>query len=402
MPARARVNLPSAWLPSVAAWPAPSARARRFAWGLVAAIAVLVLVRLAAYWALARPFGGLAQAMCRMDCNWYVHAARHGYDRAPFGNAHGDAADWAFFPLYVLLMRGVSAATGLGFAAGGVAVSSLCFGAFLFVSTFYRMRTRPEGSVAGWMLFAACYPFGVYFSAPYTESLYLFLSAGALLALRKGDALGAGAWSALLSATRPTGIVMTPLIAWECARREWRAASPGGRDWRDTLARALPPVALAPLGLFGFMAFLYWRTGDALAFSHVQIAWDRAPGNPLVNLVDGFRAWDWANLRDLGRPQSQSYCAAWAVLGFAAGAWLAWRRRYGEAFLCLAPLLMALGTGLYSMPRYLSGSAVFLFAAFDFLDSGWRRPWRWAVCGVLLVLQMLLVVAWYELAWFLM
>jgi hypothetical protein len=110
-------------------------------------------------------------------------------------------------------------------------------------------------------------------------------------------------------------------------------------------------LVLAPAGLLAFMAFLYWRTGDALAFAHIQRGWDRALGNPF-----GF-VWDGLDPRPKGWFTDLQAMALVTIAGFVMCGVLAWQRRYGMAVFCAVAMLAGLSSGLVSMPRFVAGLA---------------------------------------------
>ena len=167
-----------------------------------------------------------------------------------------------------------------------------------------------------------------------------------------------------LTATRPPGIL---LAAWIGLDRLWQARSAGSLP---AALRRMAPAAIAPLGLLAFMVFLYFRTGDPLAFQHIQTGWQRTGRNPLAVLADALSGLDLAHPR-LG----PLYLLGWAVLGLAAAAWLAVRRRFAEAWLCGMTVAMSLASGsLFSMPRYVAASPVFLLAVADLLALVRRPP----------------------------
>jgi hypothetical protein len=123
---------------------------------------------------------------------------------------------------------------------------------------------------------------------------------------------------------------------------------------RADQATALLALAVAPLGLAVFMAYLYWVTGDALAFMHIQIAWGRSLQFPLVVLISGFQEAGW-----------DIYYAICALAGLSMSVWL-FREGHIEVALFLAvTLLIPLATGLDSMPRFLFWQFPFVFGMLE-------------------------------------
>ncbi len=364
--------------------------ARAWFWRTACIACGLIGARLLIYALLAR--FDLARALCQWDCNWYVSIAQHGYDAAPHLVDGWWQANWAFFPLYPLLVRGLDALAGTDPKFAGLLVSTACCLAFVALGARYRRITRGEASPWPWLLAICAWPFGFYFHAAYSEALYAALATAALLALAEGRPLAAGIAAAFLTATRPTGIL---LAAWIGLDRLWQALRAGTPS---RIPRLLLPAAIAPLGLLAYMAFLYWRTGDPLAFLHIQTAWQRTARNPLSVLVDELRSFDPAHPR-----AGPFYLAGWAVLGLAAAACLLVRRRFAEAWLCGMTILMALTSGtLFSMPRYVTTNPGFLFAVADLLAMLRSPRLRAVVLIGMAALQVVLVLFWYRGAAFLL
>jgi hypothetical protein len=229
---------------------------------------------------LTHPFGGAGEdvlsPLARWDAKWFLEIARDGYE---------GGLDVAFFPLYPLLVR----ALVLPYPSEGAllvsayAVSLGCFLAALWL--LHRLVElelgRDVATASVWLL--ALFPAAVYFSAPYSESLFLLVSVGAFYAARTGRWAWAGALAAAASATRSAGLVLlVPLaVMW----LESRPRRPGALAW----------LALAPLGVALYALYLGLDHGDALAFVDAQEAWHRDFAGPFVGAWDGaLAAWDGA------------------------------------------------------------------------------------------------------------
>ena len=59
----------------------------------------------------------------------------------------------------------------------------------------------------------AAYPFAVFFSAPYTESLFLLGCLGAIYHFRRDELVAAAAWGLLVGLTRPNGCFLSIVLA---------------------------------------------------------------------------------------------------------------------------------------------------------------------------------------------
>src|SRR3954447_10432795 len=229
-----------------------------------------------------RPFGpagnALVAPLARWDSVWYLAIANDGYPA-------DDPRRAAFFPLYPLLVRAADAVVGRAVIAGAL-VSLACF---TVAPVLLHRRTEielgaPAASEAVWAL--ALFPGAVFFSAVYSEALYLALSIGCLYAARTGRWAWAGTAGALGAATRSTGVVLVvPLaIMW--------LARPGGGRRR---ARDAAWIGLVPLGLAAFCGTLALGGGDALAPFHVQDIWYRHFAGPFAGVWGG-AAGGWGGL----------------------------------------------------------------------------------------------------------
>lgn len=358
---------------------------------------LLGVLKFAVYWVSAWHFGGLPRAICRWDCGWYLSIASHGYQSAPFDRIVPGQANWAFFPLYPLLVRAVAAVIAAPQAAG-VAASGFCALGLAAACTWYARRTRPDSPVWLWPLLLAAWPFGFYWQAIYTESLYGLLAVFALSALRREQLLAAAVLTGLLSATRPTGILLSVWVAGCSVARGLRRFRTTPRpDMLRLAADVLLPASVAPLGLAAYGAFLGWKLGDPLAFSHVvQVAWHRSLGNPLVNLAASLHVSQWATPAFWSQPPGTVLDGAAALAGLGAGSMLAWRRRYAESFFLTATVVLALCAGVVSMLRYVGANPVFALALGDLLLMLHGRRLTGAVLVAMAAVQLVLLIVWFH------
>jgi hypothetical protein len=219
----------------------------------------------------------------RWDAVWYVAVAQHGYD---------GGASSAFFPLYPLLMR----------VGGALVASTLLAGALLSFAAFvaalallHRLAVLELGERAAGAAVAltAVFPMSFFFSAAYSEALFLALSLGAVLAAREGRWAWAGVAGALAATTRSAGvIVLVPLAVLYLygPRADGPGALRGGRVSRDALWLALVPAGLAVVLAYHGLAW-----GDALAPLRAQDVWHRHFAGPFGGAWDGtVAAWDGA------------------------------------------------------------------------------------------------------------
>lgn len=225
-------------------------------------------------------FGGGEHAwdvLASWDGWWYQQIAEHGYDPAlrPVPGATGlitlEGNSAAFFPLYPTLMRLVSECTGLGLYGAGMTVSVIA--SFAAALGIHAVTTRLGGPRAGLVaagLWAVWPGSGTEWSG-YSESLYTALAAWACHAVMTRRWLTAGLLTCAAGLCRPTAVALVAALALAAVltlRRRRKAWHPDGP--RPGVRRPLAAVAIAPLGLFCYLAWVNYRMGDINGYSKLQ------------------------------------------------------------------------------------------------------------------------------------
>ncbi|HEV2819732.1 MAG TPA: mannosyltransferase family protein, partial [Solirubrobacteraceae bacterium] len=174
-----------------------------------------------------------------------------------------------------------------------IAVSLGCLAVALYL--LHRLTALDFGRAvaATTVTLLALSPAAFFLSAVYSESLFLVLSVGAVLAARTDRWWTAGALGALAACTRSAGVLLVvPLAlmylygprgvgAWE-AHGGRVALSPRFPLRPDALA-----LALVPLGLLAYCLALALSGQDPLGPFVAQEAWLRAFAGPFVGAWDG-------------------------------------------------------------------------------------------------------------------
>jgi hypothetical protein len=100
--------------------------------------------------------------------------------------------------------------------------------------------------------------------------LFLLLTSGAFLAMRRQRWWLAGILAMLAATTRPAGLFLGVIYLWELwASRESVTAA------RQRIWLRLLPILLIPLGLIGYCIYCWMTYGDPIAFVMVQSHWAR-------------------------------------------------------------------------------------------------------------------------------
>jgi hypothetical protein len=199
--------------------------------------------------------------LARWDAYWYLDIATRGYH---WNGNPIEQQNVVFFPLLPLLMRVGGAAIGGHPLIAGLGVSLTAF--LLALCYFWRWSADRLGAeratAAVWLLSA--FPLALFFSAVYTESLYLLIAVAACYHAERRQFARSAMFGLMGGLVRPNGVLLAvPLacIAWI------RSGGDGHRVARS--ATVLAPV----LGLGCYSAYLACQTGDGFAWLSDQAAW---------------------------------------------------------------------------------------------------------------------------------
>ncbi len=245
----------------------------------------------------------LAAPAARWDSAWYLVIAHFGY-RPDLGVY--TASRTAFFPLYPLGLRAI-AWFGVPPVLAGVLLSVAAFALALYgihrLTTLELTRT-PGHALTGdriadaarlAAMLTAFAPMAFFFSAVYSESLYLALSVGLFWSARNGRWMWVGLLGALATATRSAGLVLLlpALMIYLYGPREDRPPDhPVARAPRARyrLRREALWLGLLPTGVLLYGAYLGLAGGDPLAPFHAQEVWSRHFAGPYGAIWDGVKA----------------------------------------------------------------------------------------------------------------
>ena len=198
------------------------------------------------------------------DGGWYIIAAQHGWPHTvPTSGGFPAYSTLAFFPGFPMAIRAVHA-VGLSWIFAGF-VASLIFQVAMVILLWQLVKEIWGETVAdrGMLLFLFS-PGALAFALIYSEPMLFAAAAACLLALRRRWWLVAGAAAAIGTAVRPVGVALVACCAWEAAR-----AIRTERNWA-----AVAAPLLSPLGIAGWMGYLWAHTGSPFTWSKAEKAWD--------------------------------------------------------------------------------------------------------------------------------
>lgn len=287
-----------------------------------------------------------------------------------------------FFPAYPLIIRGLHLIFPfLSDIVLAITFSSICFlGALYMLSRLLLLDYQPK-QVRWMLLFLMTFPTAFFFGSVYTESFFLLLVASSFYLVRQKQTLGSGIVAGLGAATRVVGIVLLPALLWE----QWKQ--------RVYLLRS-PILYLAPLGLVGYMGYLWRYFGDPLYFWHVQPVFGAARAGSGVILLPQV-LWRYVKIL-LTLPVSAE--AFWIAFLEAASLgvcllllWQAYRKKVRSSYLLFSLICVIIPTltgTLSSMPRYIV-VAFPMYIALGLLPS---RFWKVVLLVLNIGLQITLTI----------
>jgi len=198
--------------------------------------------------------------LLRWDSEWYNIIAAQGYS---YNGDPNVTQSVVFYPLFPLLARGLSAATGLATTHALLIVANLAaLGAVLLL---FRLVRDEFGERVAFLTVAllSFFPASVFLSAGYTEAPVLLLMVGFFVMLRRQQFVAAALLAGLAAATRSSGVMLLPVLVFELWRR---------REPRLFLRDVVPLALLASAGLWLFMIYLGVAFGRPLLLSEAQAA----------------------------------------------------------------------------------------------------------------------------------
>ena len=200
---------------------------------------------------------GLVHDLSRWDGKWFLEAVHHGWPRVlPRIHGHVRANPIAFFPLFPLLLRSLTFLTTVSSSVMGLVVSGVTgLTGVVAVGLLTKEFAGAQKAERAALLFAVS-PGSFVFNLIYAEGLIVTFVALGLLALMRRRWWLAGLLGALATATSPVAlafVVSCVVSSFIAIRRH--------RQWRSLAA----PL-LAPLGIVAWMGYLWWHTGNLMAW----------------------------------------------------------------------------------------------------------------------------------------
>jgi hypothetical protein len=357
--------------------------------------------------------------MNEWDAKRYYYMVENGYT---FPLDYDPQANWAFFPLYVLVCMGVKALTfwKADTYYVGMTVSNVCIFVASFVTVKY-LRNLTAGGVfgetlqalgdgralkgwfskdvllVGFLMFMAPYTF--YSSSMYTEAMFIMFIALTFYACQQNKFLLAGLMAAFASATRDVDVKLKSAEVSAGENVEYNdAAKLTFKGIIDFVLQVLKnpidllSILICPLGTFAYMGFLRFFCGDVWAFLHVQIAWREDEYFPIFGVL-------WKACT--GQIEPRYTYMGWFCIGILAMyVYMFVKKHYSMAVFGVISLLVPLCSHVMSTCRFTVGSYVIYIAFYDLLGrmrgSKAKNALRILIELAFLAVEALLIFNWYN------
>jgi hypothetical protein len=326
----------------------------------------------------------------RWDTGWYLGIATEGYSYVP-DSTQQYQQNIAFFPAFPMTIRYLSVLFGRQVLWTGVIITLVSF--FVALTYFLRLARdllKDEEQAVTAVTLLAMYPFAVFFSAAYTEGLFLLTLIGAVYHFHRHELMRAAMWGFICGLTRPNGAFLSVVLALMAL------TMPGASEWRRApglMVRRLLAAASPGFGMLTFSAFIYRLTGNPFMWTKQNVAWGRVYRSldslvsDRVDLIANNGFYNYAATQ----PIDMLYLLAVALC--LAAVWPVYRR-FGIAFavLILITIVPPLSAGgLLSMGRVTS----ILFPVFLWLGGAIPSRHRHAWIGLFALLQGFMAVMFF-------
>jgi len=306
----------------------------------------------------------LRTIMARGDVGHYKDISELGYQRAPFDGNDRGSQRFAFFPLHPMLMWGLRHVTSDQILWSAVLCNIFFFLALVLLHKLTLAFGYDDSTAGRTIFYLAAFPLSYFFSVPMTESLFVLLTVASFYAAKREHWWAAGLIGLCASATRVTGVLLLPsllVLSWQM--------------YRSLPIKKIVGLLLIPFGLFAYMFYSWWLSGDALAFKHANEAWGRKPEIFFLRKLLEYLVHPYYILEGWHFHLANAVAA---LLCFVCIYILLRRREWSLAFYTSASIVIALSSGiLQSLDRYTMGFfPVFMALGLAMNSERWDQATR--------------------------
>jgi Gpi18-like mannosyltransferase len=323
----------------------------------------------------------LVNMWSRWDAGWYFDVAAHGYKFTP-----GQLSNTAFYPLYPLLVRAAHlfshSTSDASWFSAAIVVSNISLAIALCYMHLLVRIDYDQNAARRAVLYFLVFPTTLFFSAVYTESLFLGFAVAAFYYARKGQWVVASLAGGAATLARAPGLLLfVPLMFEYVAQRQF--------DWRRVRLNVLA-LATIPLAFIVYSCYLRLTFGNSMAIRDAQSAWGRILTPQWVSLWNFFSG---PLAVHSGAHSIIDLTFTVVFLLLTVGVILRMRTSYALYSISVLLFITAWGT-FVSVPRYVLAS----FPAFILLASWGRNQLVHSMlticCSALAALFMILFALW--------
>lgn len=292
--------------------------------------------------------------------------------------------EYAFFPLYPLLVKLTSFLFFGNHLIAGLLISNISFLAFLCV--FYKLvKNKFNNDVALISLITVIiFPTAYFGVAMYSEGLFLLLAVLTFLMLEKKNFFLASVFVSLTSLTRFAGIFLVIPLAWYCIESIHFNIK--------KINLNLLAIPLSMVGFVGYCTYLWLRFNDPLYFFTVQSTWHRSLTNPITTIYSYLTT-------NITTKPFNDYLDIIATISFLVITVIRFRKIHPSwSLYSLLVIIVPASSGtLTSMPRYvLSAVPTFVLIGYYLKD---KKVFRLLLWVIFLILQVKLAVMFVNGYW---
>ena len=184
--------------------------------------------------------------------------------------------DFAFFPLYPLLVSMLSKLLHISELTAGIILSLLCLIAsliFIYKAVLIDFKEKTAGLTILLLLFS---PFAFFYHGVYTESLFLLATTASLYFARRKRWVSSGLWGMLAVLTRLAGVSLMPALAAEWFFQNRQDFKVDFKIFFRFLKNGGLAIIICGLGLILYMVYLKIFFGNPLLFQTSMVAWNQS------------------------------------------------------------------------------------------------------------------------------
>ena len=331
--------------------------------------------------------------MNEWDAKKYAYIINNGYT---YPTDTDPQANWAFFPLYVIVCMFFKTITGglINTYVIGMIVSNVCsiIAAFFAVKVLKKQTDIKDGYELLMPVLMFMAPYTFYGASVYTEAMFIMFIVLFFYFLSEKKYVLAGVMAACSSATRIVGCILVfALVVQLYIDIEGNKISLGCiKDFVVTMFKdpgKIFAVLICPFGAFSYMTFLNFFCGDAWAYKNVQIAWRDDEYFPVVGVL-------WKACTGQIEPR-YTYMGWFCVAILILYGYMFFRKYYAMAVFGIISLLVPLTSHVMSTCRFTFGTYVVFVGMYDIL-SRFNKVVRWVITGILVIIEIYLLFLWYN------